>query len=65
MNRNLVEVYQRAQSGLYKLKKKKKLQIDDHRVKVDSKIAEGSYEDIFMVLDDSENGSFSLINTQL
>lgn len=64
LNRDLVEVDQRAQSGLSKLKKRKELQIGDHRVKVDSKIAEGGYADIFKVSDAQKNGPFSLINTQ-
>ena len=55
---------QRAQSGLSKLKKRKELQIGDHRVKIESKIAEGGYADIFKVSDAERNGPFSLINTQ-
>jgi hypothetical protein len=51
LNRDLLEVDQRAQSGLSKLKKRKELQIGDHRVKVERKIAEGGYADIFKVSD--------------
>ena len=64
LNRDLLEVDQRAHSGLSKLKKRKELQIGDHRVKVESKIAEGGYADIFKVSDAESNGPFSLINTQ-
>ena len=64
LNRDLVEVDQRAQSGLSKLKKRKELQIGEHRVKVEKKIAEGGYADIFKVSDAQRNGAFSLINTQ-
>ena len=42
---------QKAEAGLSKLKKKRELQIGAHRVKIDRKIAEGGYADIYRVTD--------------
>ena len=49
---------QLAENGLSQLKKKKELQIGSYKVKIDRKIAEGGYADIYRVIDASGNSSF-------
>ena len=48
---DLKEADKKAEIGLSNLKKKKELLIGTHSVKIDRKIAEGGYADIYRVLD--------------
>ena len=56
LNVDLVEADQKAEHGLSNLKKWKELLIGSHKIKIDRKIADGGYADIYRVTDVS-NGS--------
>ena len=58
LNRDMQEADQLAENGLMELKKKSELTIGNHKVKIDRKIAEGGYADIYRVLDASGPQSF-------
>ena len=64
LNRDLLEADQKAQRGLSKLKQRKQIQIGDHNVVIESKIAEGGYADVFRVAEAKKTGDFSLLNTE-
>ena len=51
LNKDQNEADQKAQVGLSKLGNKKTLSIGTHRVKIDRKIAEGGYADIYRVIE--------------
>lgn len=51
LNRDLEEVERRTTTGLSNLKNKKKITVGSHAIKIERKIAEGGYADIFMASD--------------
>lgn len=51
LNRDLEPGNKIAQSGISNLKNKKTVVIGNHKVKIDRKIAEGGFADIFRVID--------------
>lgn len=58
LNRDMQDADQMAENGLLELKKKRELTIGVHKVKIDRKIAEGGYADIYRVIDASGSQSF-------
>ena len=50
-DKNLVESENRSAQGLKKLKEKKEIKIGNHIIKIDRKIAEGGYADVYRVYD--------------
>lgn len=51
LNKDQSESDEKAQAGLSKLSNKKTLTIGTHKVKIDRKIAEGGYADIYRVVE--------------
>ena len=51
LNRDLEEVERRTTTGLSNLKNKKKMTVGARTVRIERKVAEGGYADIFMASD--------------
>ena len=54
-----MEADKKAESGLSNLKKKKELLIGSHKIKIDRKVAEGGYADIYRVIDVTNGSMFA------
>jgi hypothetical protein len=50
-DKNLIDAENKSAQGLTKLKEKKEIKIGNHMIKIDRKIAEGGYADVYRVND--------------
>jgi hypothetical protein len=58
LSMDLLDADKKAESGLSNLKKRKELLIGSHKIKIDRKIAEGGYADIYRVTDVTNGSMF-------